>query len=149
MVLTRLLLDQGRLTTAGHLMVAITLVEDLAVVVLILVIPSLARFEASHLWVVARELGRAALILAPALFVAAKIVPPFLKRAARTQSRELFFIVVLAICLGTAALTQAIGLSLALGAFVAGLLISESEYALTRLLPNYFLYATPLWLSSL
>ncbi len=65
----------------------------------------------------------------PALFVAAKVVPPFLTRVARAQRRELFFILVLAICLGTAALTQAIGLSLALGAFVAGLIISESEYA--------------------
>lgn len=50
-------------------------------------------------------------------------------RVARTQSRELFFMVVLAICLGTAALTQAVGLSLALGAFLAGLIISGSDYA--------------------
>jgi CPA2 family monovalent cation:H+ antiporter-2 len=63
------------------------------------------------------------------LILAAKIVPPILKRVARTQSRELFFLVVLAICLGTAALTGAIGLSLALGAFAAGLIISESDYA--------------------
>lgn len=130
MVLTRLLLDQGQLhTAAGRVMVAITLVEDLAVVVLVLLIPSLARLEATQLWGVVRELGRAALILVPALLVAAKIVPPLLKRVARTQSRELFFIVVLAICLGAAALTQTLGLSLALGAFVAGLIISGSEYA--------------------
>ena len=57
------------------------------------------------------------------------MVPPALKRVARTQNRELFFIVTLAICLGTAALTHAVGLSLALGAFVAGLIISGSEYA--------------------
>jgi CPA2 family monovalent cation:H+ antiporter-2 len=130
MVLTRLLFDQGQLrTAAGRLMVAITLVEDLAVVVLVLVIPHLGHFEVSHVWTVGRELGRAALILVPAFFIAARVVPPFLKRVARTQSRELFFIVVLAVCLGAAALTQAIGLSLALGAFVAGLLISGSEYA--------------------
>ncbi|MFB3924077.1 MAG: cation:proton antiporter [Terriglobia bacterium] len=130
MVLTRLLLDSGQLhTLTGRVMVTITLVEDLAVVVLIVVIPALARLETGRLWAVWQEVGRAVLILAPALFVAAKIVPPFLKRVARTQSRELFFIVVLAICLGTAALTQTVGLSLALGAFVAGLIISESDYA--------------------
>jgi len=130
MVLVRLLSDHGQLrTSVGHLMVGITLVEDLAVVVMILLIPSLARFDLADLRIVARELGLAAAILAPALFIAAKVVPPFLKRVARTQSRELFFIVALAICLGTAALTEAIGLSLASGAFVAGLLISESEYA--------------------
>ena len=61
--------------------------------------------------------------------VAAKIVPPILRAVARTRSPELFFGVVLAICLGTAALTQAVGLSPALGAFVAGLMISESAYA--------------------
>ena len=130
MVLTRLLLDQGQLhTAAGRVMVAITLVEDLAVVVLIVVIPGLGKFEAARFWAVGQELGRAVVILAPALLVAAKIVPPLLKRVARTQNRELFFIIVLAICLGTAALTQALGLSLALGAFVAGLIISESDYA--------------------
>ena len=54
------------------------------------------------------------------------------------QSQELFLLVALAIALGTAALTQAVGLSLALGAFLAGLLISGSDYAhetLARLLP--------------
>jgi CPA2 family monovalent cation:H+ antiporter-2 len=130
MVLTRLLSDQGQLRTeTGRVMVTITLVEDLAVVVLIVVIPSLGALEGSRGWVVAQELGRAIVILVPALFVAARFVPPLLKRVARTQSRELFFIVILAICLGIAALTQAIGLSLALGAFVAGLMISESDYA--------------------
>jgi len=65
----------------------------------------------------------------PALLVAAKIVPPLMRVVARTRSSELFFGVVLAIGLGTAALTQEVGLSLALGAFVAGLMISESAYA--------------------
>lgn len=130
MVLTRLLLDQGQLHTgAGRIMVAITLVEDLAVVVLIVLVPTFGGFQAGRIWGVARELGRAIVVLAPALVVAWKVVPPLLRRVARTQSRELFFIVVLAICLGTAALTQAIGLSLALGAFVAGLIISGSDYA--------------------
>ena len=57
---------------------------------------------------------------------------------ARMRSPELFLLVILAIGLGTAALTQAVGLSLALGAFLAGLIISESDYAhetLARLLP--------------
>lgn len=130
MVLTRLLMDNGQLhTDSGRVMVAITLVEDLAVVILIVLIPGFGNLQASQFWAIGKDLGRAALILAPALFVASKVVPPFLKRVARTQSRELFFIVALAICLGAAALTQAMGLSLALGAFVAGLLISGSDYA--------------------
>jgi CPA2 family monovalent cation:H+ antiporter-2 len=130
MVLTRLLIDQGQLrTTAGRIMVAITLVEDFAVVILIVLIPGFTELGTGRLFSLVQDFGRAILILAPALFVATKIVPSLLKRVARTQSRELFFLVVLSICLGTAALTSAIGLSLALGAFAAGLIISESDYA--------------------
>jgi K+:H+ antiporter len=110
-------------------MVAITLVEDLAVVILIVLLPTFGSLDASRLVPIGKALGTAFLILAPALFVAAKIVPPIFRMVATTRSRELFFGVVLAICLGTAALTQAVGLSTALGAFVAGLMISESPYA--------------------
>src|SRR5262249_24962585 len=85
--------------------------------------------EASRLVPLAQGLGKAALLLIPAFFVAAKIIPPVLARVARMHSRELFFVVVLAIGLGTAALTQAVGLSLALGSFVAGLSISGSQFA--------------------
>ncbi|HEY2934162.1 MAG TPA: cation:proton antiporter [Acidobacteriota bacterium] len=130
MVLTRLLMDRGELQTEhGLVMVAITLVEDLAVVILVVLIPSFGSLEASRLLAIAQGLGKAALLLVPAIVVAAKVVPPLLARVARTRSQELFFVVVLAICLGTAALTQAVGLSLALGAFVAGLIISGSEFA--------------------
>lgn len=130
MVLTRLLIDQGQLrTTAGRIMVTITLVEDFAVVILIVLIPGFRSLEGGRILLLAQDLGRAALILAPVLFLGAKIIPALLTRVARTQSRELFFLVVLAICLGTAALTSGMGLSLALGAFAAGLIISESDYA--------------------
>jgi monovalent cation:H+ antiporter-2, CPA2 family len=130
MVLTRLLIDQGQLrTTPGRIMVAITLVEDFAVVLLIVLIPGFADLETGPMLSLVGDLGRAVLVFAPTLFLASKIIPELLKRVARTQSRELFFLVVLAICLGIAALTSAIGLSLALGAFAAGLIISESDYA--------------------
>lgn len=130
MVLTRLLLDRGELNTEpGSVMLAITLVEDLAVVVLIVLLPSIGTLDASRFLPVAKALGKAALVLIPTLLVAAKIVPPILRIVARTRNAELFFGIVLAICLGTAALTQSVGLSPALGAFVAGLMISESAYA--------------------
>jgi CPA2 family monovalent cation:H+ antiporter-2 len=130
MVLTRLLLDQALLhTRSGRIMVTITLIEDLAVIVLIAVLPSLAQFEAGRAWGVAQDLGRALAILLPAVFLGTRVIPHLLRRIARTQNRELFFGIVLAICLGTAALAHAVGLSLALGAFFAGLMISESDYA--------------------
>lgn len=139
MVLARLLLDRGELHSRhGRIMIGITLVEDLAVVVLIILIPRLGSLEPGRLLDIATGLGLALAILAPILYLATKVVPALLTRAARLQSSELFLLVALAIGLGTAAVTQAVGLSLALGAFLAGLIISESDYAhetLARLLP--------------
>jgi monovalent cation:H+ antiporter-2, CPA2 family len=79
---------------------------------MVVLIPGFAELQSSRLLALGNNFGLAVLILAPALFVATKIVPPLLKHVARTQSRELFFLIVLAICLGTAALTIAVGLSL-------------------------------------
>ena len=83
-------------------------------------------------------LGKAALILAPIGFLAVYLVPRWLAQVARAENKELFLLVILAICLGTAALTEAVGLSLALGAFAAGLIVSASDYAhraLDQMLP--------------
>jgi CPA2 family monovalent cation:H+ antiporter-2 len=139
MVLARLLIDRGELHARhGRVMIGITLVEDLAVVVLTVVLPTLGTPEPDRLLAVAAALGKAVAILAPFAWLAWKVVPRLLLRVARTRNDELFLMVALALGLGTAALTQAVGLSLALGAFLAGLLISNSDYAhetLARLLP--------------
>jgi CPA2 family monovalent cation:H+ antiporter-2 len=139
MVLARLLVDQGQLHTAhGRVMIGITLVEDLAVVVLTVLIPALGALEPGRLLGIALALGKAGLVLVPFFFLASRVISPLLTRVARTRDPELFLLVTLAVGLGTAALSQAVGLSLALGAFLAGLLISESDYAhetLARLLP--------------
>jgi CPA2 family monovalent cation:H+ antiporter-2 len=129
-VLARLLLDRGELHSRhGRLMIAIVLVEDLAVVVMTVLVPALGAFEPGRLLAIAVAFGKAALILVPFSYLAGKVIPALLARVARTQSEELFLLVALAIGIGTAALTHAVGLSLALGAFLAGLLISESDYA--------------------
>jgi CPA2 family monovalent cation:H+ antiporter-2 len=130
MVLARLLIDRGELHSRhGRIMIGITLVEDLAVVVLIILIPRLGELQPGRLLDVAAGLGLALSILAPFLFLAARVVPALLTRVARLESPELFLLVALALALATAAVTQAVGLSLALGAFLAGLIISESDYA--------------------
>jgi CPA2 family monovalent cation:H+ antiporter-2 len=139
MVLAQLLLDRGELhSTHGRVMVGIALVEDLAVVVLTVLLPALGALEPGRLLAVGEAFLRAGAILVPFAYLAAKVVPRVMTRVAATQSDELFLLVALAIGLGTAALAQAVGLSLALGAFLGGLLISESDYAheaLARLLP--------------
>jgi K+:H+ antiporter len=139
MVMARLLMDRGELHSRhGRVMISITLVEDLAVVILIVLIPSFGSLEPERLLAIALSLGKALLILVPAGFVAAKLIPPLMTRAARMHSDEMFLLVALAVGLGTAAVTQAAGLSLALGAFLAGLIVNGSDYAhetLARLLP--------------
>jgi CPA2 family monovalent cation:H+ antiporter-2 len=139
MVLARLLLDRGELQTEhGRVMVAVTVVEDLAVVVLTVLLPALGNVGAGRAAAIGLALAKAVLLLVPLGYLAAKVVPGLLARVAQTRNSELFLLVTLALSLGTASLTQALGLSLALGAFLAGLLISESEYAhdmLGRLLP--------------
>jgi monovalent cation:H+ antiporter-2, CPA2 family len=130
MVLARLLIDRGELRSRhGSVMIGITLVEDLAVVVLTILVPALGALEPDRIVSLGLAFGKAALILVPFAFLAARVIPRLMTRVARTQNQELFLLVVLAIGLGTAALTQGVGLSLALGAFLAGLLISNSDYA--------------------
>src|SRR6185295_19032220 len=121
----------------GRVMIGITLVEDLAVVAMMVLLPALGSLEPGRVLLIGQALGKALLILGPFALLAAKVVPRIMTRVARTQNSELFLLVALAIGLGTAALSQMVGLSLALGAFLAGLIISQSDYAhetLARLL---------------
>ena len=130
MVLSRFLNERGELRSEqGQVMIGITLVEDLAVVVLTILLPSLGDLNRSGILALAIALGKAVLILIPVTFVAHKLIPPLMRRVMKAANPEFFVLVALALGFLTAALTQAVGLSLALGAFLAGLLVSESEAA--------------------
>ena len=130
MVLSRLLMDRGELGSLhGQLMIGITLVEDLAVVVLTVLLPALGPSAGPRLAAVALDLGKALLILLPVTFLALRWVPGLMARVARLRHPELYVLVVLALGFSTAAFTQALGLSLALGAFLAGMIVSGSEVA--------------------
>src|SRR5208282_2765036 len=72
-------------------------------------------------------LGKALLLLVPLVFLAIKVIPRVLRRVKLTCNSELRLLVAIAVCLGTAALAQAVGFSVALGAFLAGLAISGLE----------------------
>ena len=139
MVLTRFLADRGALRSEpGQVMIGITLVEDLAVVVLTIVLPSLGSLSGGRLVALAVALGKAVLVLVPVSFVAYKLVPPLMRRVLAAGSEEFFVLVILAVGFATAAISHAVGLSLALGAFLAGLVVSECATAhemLNRLLP--------------
>ncbi|MFB3917536.1 MAG: cation:proton antiporter [Terriglobales bacterium] len=140
MVLSRLLIDRGELHSRhGSVMIGITLVEDMAVVVITVILPLLSLSSSNRSFQeIAFAFGKSALLLVPIGFAAYKLVPPIMTRVARTRSDELYLLVALAIGFATAAVTQAVGFSLALGAFLAGMVVSESEYkhqTIAQLLP--------------
>jgi CPA2 family monovalent cation:H+ antiporter-2 len=139
MVLSRLLIDRGQLRTGeGKAMIGITLVEDIAVVILTIVLPVLQNISGDKIVGLGFSLLKAGLILVPLAVIAAKLVPPVLARVAEEDNQELFVLVAVALGFATAAITQAVGLSLALGAFLAGMIVSGSDYAqetLSQLLP--------------
>ncbi len=128
-IVLKLLTERGEIDSPhGHTMVGILIFQDLCIVPLMLLIPALSGTGIDVIDV-GTKMGKAALIIAIVLLSARWIVPALLHQVVRTKSRELFLTTIILICLGIALLTSRFGLSLALGAFLAGLVVSESEYA--------------------
>jgi len=129
MVLLRLLMDRGEMAAEhGRLMVTLSLVEDLAVVVLTVVLPSFSPSGEATLGEAAWKVSKAILLLVPIAAAAWKLFPPLLARVEKTCNDEISLLLALTICLGIAALIEAVGLSLALGAFLAGLFLGNSAF---------------------
>jgi len=130
MVLMRLLMDRGELDSdTGRVMVTLTLVEDLAVVILTVLLPGLGSSSGADYTQVLWKIGKALLLVVPVVVAGWKIVPRLLARVERTCNDEISLLLALTVCLVIAAITEAIGLSLALGAFIGGLLLGNSDYA--------------------
>jgi len=128
MVMMRLLMDRGELSTeSGRVMITLTLVEDLAVVILTILLPGMASPEGGY-GQMAWKIGRALLLLVPVVLAGWKLVPRLLARLEKTCNDEISLLLALTICLVVAAVTERIGLSLALGAFLAGLLLGSSDF---------------------
>ncbi len=113
----------------GKIALGILIFQDIIVVPMMLLTPMLAG-EGGNIWV---ELGllvaKAAGVIVAVLIMARYLVPKLLHAIVKTRSRELFIISIVVICFAVAWATNMLGLSLALGAFMAGLTISESEYS--------------------
>jgi CPA2 family monovalent cation:H+ antiporter-2 len=120
----------------GEIVLAILIFQDVIVVLLMLLTPFLAD-RAGEGAAVGKQLlvlfAKSGIIFSLVLLGARYLVPHALFLVARTRSRELFLLTIAAICLLTAWLTSLLGLSLGLGAFLAGLVISESEYSTAAL----------------
>ncbi len=152
MVVLKLLDSRGELDTLqGRVALGVLLVQDLAVVPLVIVIPAVAGETGGRL---AQDLGLAAgkavLLLGAAYVLSSRVVPWLLFRVAATGSRELFLLAVLSLAFGMAAGSYALGLSVAFGAFLAGLVVSESEFShqtLADVLPLRDVFATIFFVS--
>lgn len=130
-VLTKLLVERMQLDSAhGREIMGVLLFQDLAVVPLLVVIPALTQPPEKLAILLGIALLKAVVVLAVILVFGQKLMRKWFHFVARAKSSEVFVLNVLLITLGLATVTELAGLSLALGAFVAGMLISETEYRL-------------------
>lgn len=127
-IVSKILADRGELDTPhGQMIIGVLLFQDLAVVPLMILIPALASGEDLG-WALGSAALKAIFVLGIILILGQRILRPWFHLVAARKSAELFMLNVLLITLGLAYLTAQAGLSLALGAFIAGMLISETEY---------------------
>ena len=128
-ILAKLLAERLELNSPhGRQIIGILLFQDLAVVPLLILIPALAARPEDLAMNIGYALLKAVVVLTVLLFFGQRAMRSWFHLVARQKSSELFVLNVLLITLGTAFITEMAGLSLALGAFVAGMLISETEY---------------------
>ncbi|MGQ0545175.1 MAG: cation:proton antiporter, partial [Betaproteobacteria bacterium] len=128
-IVSRLLAERGELDSAhGRQVISVLLFQDLAVVPLLVLVPALGQPAEAMGMAVAAALAKAALALAAVVAGGPRLIRAWLGAVARRRSNELFVLNVLLITLGLAFVTGLAGLSLVLGAFLAGMLISETEY---------------------
>jgi CPA2 family monovalent cation:H+ antiporter-2 len=129
-IVLKLIQDKGEIDAPhGRISLGVLIYQDIIIVPMMLITPILAGNTGaigSSYWEIILKFAAIALIV----YLGAKFVIPYiLHQLARTQNRELFLLSIIVIAFAAAFLTYSLGLSLALGAFIAGLLISESEYS--------------------
>jgi CPA2 family monovalent cation:H+ antiporter-2 len=128
-IVARMLAERAQLESPhGREVLGVLLFQDLAVVPLLILIPAMARGGDDLLWQVSLALGKAALVLLVLLFLGQRLMRRWFHIIAARKSQELFTLNVLLITLGLAWLTDLAGISMALGAFLAGMLIAETEF---------------------
>jgi len=156
MVILKTLLDRGEIAAAhGRLLLSMSIVQDLIVVVVIVLLPQIAGAGAQTgalaiLTGVGWSLAKAAAFITASLYVGLRVMPRVMGHVARQQSSELFIMVTAVLALGMSALAGMLGLSAALGAFLAGLMLSESEYdhrLTAEVVPFRDLFATVFFVS--
>lgn len=129
-IVLKLLQESGAINTPhGKISLAVLIYQDIIVVPMMLVTPLMVG-DGGNLWeAILILVGKAVGVILIVILGARYLVPRLLYAVARTKSKELFILTVVVLCFSVAWMTSIAGLSLALGAFMAGLIISESEYS--------------------
>lgn len=138
MVVLKTLMNQGWMgTLSSRVMIGMLIVQDLAVVPLMIILPQLSHPE-TGLPLLALSIVKAAVFLALMIILGTRLIPRLLRFIAGWNSRELFLVSVITLGLGIGYGTYLFGLSFAFGAFIAGMVLSESDYghqALSEIIP--------------
>jgi len=138
MVTLKTLTGRGLMgTLSSRVMIGMLIVQDLAVIPMMIILPQLGNPE-NGLPLLALAVGKSILFLALMLYLGTRFLPRLLAYVAQWNSRELFILSTMAIGLGIGYATHLFGLSFAFGAFVAGMVLSESDYghqALSDIIP--------------
>ncbi len=149
-IVLKVLADRRAMSTpVGNVSVAILVFQDLATVAMVLAVPLLGG-DATGPGDVFLAIGKAVGIVAAVFLVARTLVPALLRTVSRFQSSEVFLLTVLAICFGTAYATHLLDVSVSLGAFLAGLMVSESRVAaraLGEVMPLQILFLATFFVS--
>lgn len=150
-VVLKILSDRDELDTLyGRIMIGLLIIQDLSVVPMMVILPTLAEPRGAIAVDLLIAVAKAALVLVVVLYLGIRLLPQALLRVAATQSHELFLLAVVALILGTAIIAYLMGLSLAFGAFISGLVVSESYLSheiLAELRPLRDLFATLFFVS--
>lgn len=129
MVVLKILGEKGLTgTLSSQVMTAILIVQDLAVIPMLILLPELSNLS-QGLDILGMAIVKSVILIAAVVAIGSTAVPKFIAKIAALGSRELFMVTVLAFGLGLGLLTYAIGLSFAFGAFLAGMILSRSEFS--------------------
>ncbi|GAB5563098.1 MAG: hypothetical protein Wins2KO_01610 [Winogradskyella sp.] len=150
-IVVKTLQDDNKIATPhGKFILAILLFQDIMIVPLMLFTPILAGQGDDPLFALGVLLGKLVLMGGIAFLLAKYVIPFFLKTVMKVQSQEVFLIATVFLVTGIALLTEKMGLSLALGAFIAGLIIAETEYnhmAISCFLPFRYVFMSFFFIS--
>ena len=137
-VVLKTLTEKGEINTIpGQVMLGILIAQDIALGLMLAILPALNQPD-NLTTALLTAILKALLFFTSAFAVGYWLIPPLMKAVAQTENSELFILTTIALCLGVALVTASLGLSIEMGAFVAGLIISEIDYsdqALAKVIP--------------